>query len=365
MEAFDRILVLMPNWLGDVVMATPLLRTLREAYPRAQLDILIQKGGALVLGGVPFVDDVLLYQRKGEHQGLSGMRRMAKVLRARDYDLGVVTPNSFSSALLFRMARIPRRLGWSYGGRGFLLTDRLVPEMRGRRRMPRPMPQYYLDMARRLGCEVLSPHVQLATTADGETEADTFWETHGVGETPLVGMNVGAAFGPSKHWRADRFGEVAAGLRERHGLRPVVLCGPGEEELGRAVEDAVIAAGVTNVIRTSDAVLSLAGLKSVVGRLALMVTTDTGPRHFGIAFDVPVVCVMGSTDPMMTDQPGARAEVVRLNPLIDCMPCHEKVCPLQHHDCLEKLEAAPVLAAADRVLVLPPRADVGPPVRSR
>ncbi len=365
MEAFDRILVLMPTWLGDVVMATPLLRTLREAYPRAQLDVLIQKGGSLVLEGVPFVDEVLLYQRKDEHKGLAGMRRIASVLRERRYDLGVLTPNSFSAALLFRMARIPRRIGWSYGGRGFLLTDRLVPEMRGHRRVPRPMPVYYLDIARRLGCEVLSPHVTLGLTPDGEAEADAFWATHAIGETPLVGLNVGAAFGPSKHWRADRFGEVAAGLRARHGMRPVVLCGPGEESLGRAVEDAAIDAGVSDVIRTSDAILSLAGLKSVVNRLALMVTTDTGPRHFGLAFDVPVVCVMGSTDPMMTDQPGTRAEVVRLNPLLDCMPCHEKICPLTHHDCLEKLESAPVLAAADRVLALPPREDVGPPTRSR
>ena len=68
MESFERILVRMPNWLGDVVMATPLLRTLREAYPRAQLDLLIQPGGALVLAGVPFVDDVLLYHRKSEHK---------------------------------------------------------------------------------------------------------------------------------------------------------------------------------------------------------------------------------------------------------------------------------------------------------
>ncbi len=129
-----------------------------------------------------------------------------------------------------------------------------------------------------------------------------------------------------------------------------MLCGPGEETLGRQVEDAVVAAGGSDVIRTSDDMLSLAGLKSVVRRLALMVTTDTGPRHFALAFDVPVVCVMGSTDPRMTDQPRPTAEVVRLEPHLDCMPCHEKVCPLQHHDCLERLAAAPVLAACDRVL---------------
>ncbi len=363
MEAFDRILVRAPNWLGDVVMATPLLRTLREAYPRARLDVLTQPGGALVLEGFAGIDDVVPYRRKGEHAGFGGMRRLARELRTRRYDLAVVCPNSFSSALLMRLAGIPRRLGWSYGGRGFLLTDRLVPPMRGHRRVPRPMPQYYLDLARHLGCEVLAEDAELAVTAAGEREADAFVARHGAAGTPLLGVNVGAAFGPSKHWRADRFGEVAAALRARRGLRPVVLCGPGEEALGRAVEDAIVAAGVPDVIRTSDAVLSLAGLKSVVARLALMVTTDTGPRHFAIAFDVPVVCVMGSTDPMMTDQPRARGSVVRLAPLLECMPCHEKVCPLAHHRCMEDLAAAPVVAACEAALGQPPRARVAPPPR--
>ena len=226
------------------------------------------------------------------------------------------------------------------------------------------MPQYYLDLARHLGCEILSGASALAVTDAGEDEADAFLARHDARGARLVGLNVGAAFGPSKHWRADRFGEVAAALRASRGLRPVVLCGPGEEALGREVEEAVAAAGCGDVIRTSGDVLSIAGLKSVVRRLALMVTTDTGPRHFALAFDVPVVCVMGSTDPQMTDQPGARGEVVRLAPLLDCMPCHEKVCPLRHHDCLEKLAAAPVLAACERVLAMEPRGASAPAVRA-
>ncbi len=353
MESFDRILVRAPNWVGDVVMATPLLRTLRESQPRARISVLALPSGAAVLEGLRTFDETIVYRRKDEHAGLSGMLRLAKDLRARRFDLAVCCPNSFSQALLLRLAGIPRRLGWSYGGRGFLLTDRLAPEMRGHRRVPRPMPQYYLDLARRLGCEVLSPHAQLAATPAGEEEAARFLEGRGVADgTPLVGFNVGAAFGPSKLWNARGFAGVAEGLRRARGMRPVVLCGPGEEKLGREIEDVVGG----DVVRTSDGVLSLAGLKSLVRRLRLLVTTDTGPRHFAIAFDVPYVCVMGSTDPQMTDQPEARGEVVRLDPPLPCMPCHEKVCPLGHHRCLEDLGPAPVLAACDRVLA-PPTAE--------
>lgn len=348
MEAFDNILVRMPNWLGDVVMATPLVRTLRQSQPRARLSLLVLPSGAQLLEGLGGIDEIIVYRRKDEHAGLGGMWRLAKDLRRRKFDLAISCPNSFSQALLLRMAGIPRRMGWAYGGRGFLLTDKLVPEMKGHRRLPRPMPQYYLDFARRLGCEVLSAHARLATTPAGDEEASKFLYERGVVHgTPLAGFNIGAAFGPSKLWTARGFAGVAQGLRESRGLRPIVLCGPGEEALAREVEDAIGG----DVVRTSDRVLTIAGLKSLVRRLALLVTTDTGPRHFAVAFDVPYVCVMGSTDPRMTDQPEARGEIVRREPLLDCMPCHEKVCPLVHHKCLEDVTPSQVLAAASRVLL--------------
>jgi lipopolysaccharide heptosyltransferase II len=361
MESFDRILVHLPTWLGDVVMATPLLRTLKENCPRAHVAVLCRKAGALVLEGLPGIDEVILYEKGGRHGGLRGTLRLAKDLRGRRFDLAVCCPNSMRSALMLALARIPRRVGWAYGGRGFLLTDRLVPDMRGHRRTPRPMPQYYLDLARHLGCETFTDHSRLGVTQPGLDEVAEFRRVKGIAETDrLVGFNVGAAFGPSKHWTARGFAETAAGLRERHGMRPVVLCGPGEEELGREIEEAVGG----DVVRTSDHVLSLPGLKALVSQLAFMVSTDTGPRHFAIGFDIPHVCVMGSTDPMMTDQPHARGEVVRLRPLLDCMPCHEKVCPLVHHKCLEDLPASAVLAAVERVLALPPLEDaVEPPPR--
>jgi heptosyltransferase II len=356
MESFDRILVRAPNWLGDVVMATPLLRTVRETWPRAHVAVLIAPGGAAVLDGLPWFDQVIPF-RKTEHRGIRGIARLGGELRGERFDLAVCCPNSFSSALLLRVAGVPRRVGWAYGGRGFLLTDRLVPEMKGHRRVPRPMPEYYLDLARHLGCEVLSDRTELATTPAGEEEAARFLAERGVAPgTPLLGLNVGASFGPSKLWHARGFRGVADGLRLARRMRPVVLCGPGEETLGREIEDAVGG----DVVRTSDVKLSIAGLKAVVRRLGLLVTTDTGPRHFALAFDVPCVCVMGSTDPRMTDQPGTRSEVVRLAPVLDCMPCHEKVCPLGHHRCLEDLEAGPVLAACDRVLAMPAVARPGP-----
>ena len=356
MQAFERILVRAPNWLGDVVMATPLLRAVRESWPRAHLALLVAPGGAAVLEGLPWFDQIVLYRKKDEHRGLRGIHRLASDLRRDRFDLAICCPNSFSSALILRLAGVPRRVGWSYGGRGFLLTDRLVPAMRGHRRVARPMPEYYLDLARHVGCEVLSEQTELATTPAGDAEADAFLAERGVPPgTALVGLNVGASFGPSKLWHARGFTGVAAAMRRR-GLRPIVLSGPGEETLGREIEDAV--GGDT--VRTSDSKLSIAGLKSVVKRLALLVTTDTGPRHFALAFDVPCVCVMGSTDPRMTDQPGTRSEVIRVDPLLDCMPCHEKVCPLQHHKCLVDLGPEPVVAAAVRVLALPPRTRTGP-----
>ena len=139
MQPFERILVRMPNWIGDVVMATPLVRTLRENLPRAHLALLVQPSGAKVLEGLPGIDEIIPFHRRGEHHGFGGARRLGKLLKEKRFDLAVCCPNSFSSAAHLFLAGIPRRVGWSYGGRGFMLTDRLKPEMKGHRRVPRPI----------------------------------------------------------------------------------------------------------------------------------------------------------------------------------------------------------------------------------
>ena len=167
-------------------------------------------------------------------------------------------------------------------------------------------------------------------------------------------VNPGASFGPSKMWPAQRFAVVAQRARAEQGARIVVPTGPGEE----AVADEIDAAldGPKQVYRGRE--LPLDVLIAMVERAALLLTNDTGPRHFGVALGVPTVVLMGPTDPRYTATPAERGVVLRRD--VECGPCHETACPLEepeHHQCLRLIEPDEVFEAVSAALSATPRRD--------
>ena len=351
-EPFERILVRAPNPLGDAVMATPLLRCLRRNWPRARITVVATPAGAETYRGLDSVDAIDVLGRGGADRGPLGLWRAARRLRSERFDLAIVCPNSHSAALHAFLAGARRRAGWSYNGRGFLLTDPLVPEKRGvAKRVPVPMTDYYLALARHLGAEVTDERPELRTTPDGEEEALRLLAAGGWREGDgLAGLGVGSSFGPSKLWTPEAFAAVGDALAER-GMRPVLLFGPGEEPVARAVVERMKARPAVD----AGSALGLAAIKSLVRRLRVLVTTDTGPRHLAVAFGVPAVVIMGPTDPAYTAAHLDRTVVLREE--VDCAPyrwpCHEKDCPLEgsrRHQCMERIPASRAVEAALRLL---------------
>ena len=357
MQPFERILVRAPNPLGDAVMATPLLRCLRRSWPKARITVVAVPSGAEAYRGLAPVDAVATYRRNGEDAGPRRILRFARGLRKERFDLAVLCPNSHSAALQAVLAGAKRRVGWSYNGRGFLLTDPLRPEKRGfAKRVPRPMTSYYLDLARHLGAEVTDEHTELRVTPDGEEEALAALRAGGWREgEPLAALAVGASFGPSKLWTAEGFAKTGDALAAR-GLRVAVLHGPGEEPVAAAVQERM----ATRPVVGAGTVLGLAGLKSLSARLSVIVTTDTGPRHVASAFGVPAVVVMGPTDPVYTNCNLDRTVVLRKE--VDCAPyrwpCHEKACPLENarfHQCMTRIPFERAVEAAVDLMARFPR----------
>lgn len=356
MEPFERILVRAPNPLGDAVMATPLFRCLRRNWPRAEVTVVATPPAAEAYRGLDTVDRIVVF-RRGESRGLVGTWRAARPLRKERFDLALVCPNSHSSALHAWLAGAKRRVGWAYNGRGFLLTDPLGPEMeRWGKRVPVPMVEYYLDLARRLGAEVTSTATELRTTPEGEAEALAALEAGGWKEgAPLAGLAVGSSFGPSKLWTPEAFAEAGNALAQR-GFGIALLFGPGEEEVATAVAGRLVKAPVLGPRKP----LGLGGLKSVCSRLSVLLSTDTGPRHVAVAFGVPVVVVMGPTDPRYTNSNLEKTVVLREE--VDCAPyrwpCHEKACPLpdsRKHQCMTRIPAERAVRAAVELVARFPR----------
>jgi heptosyltransferase-2 len=341
------IAVFLPNWIGDAVMATPALRALRDHFHRARIVGVLKPYVAGALEGGDWFDELL-----PAHGGAwaQGVLATAWQLRRRHIDLAVLFPNSFRAALTAWLGGCRRRVGYRRYGRGGLLTDALEParEASGRLKIG-PVIDAYNQLAEHVGCPRPTYDLELFTVPRNEEGADVVWARGGLSAFPeVVCLNPGAAFGSAKHWPADYFATLARELVRRRGCGVLVLCGPAEAGLARHI--ARLAGGAVAALSDLAAGrpgLSLGLTKACVRRCDLLVTTDSGPRHFAAAFDRPVVTLFGPTHIAWTETYHPRA--VHLQKQVDCGPCQRRVCPLDHR-CMKQLTPAEVFEAAEGLL---------------
>ena len=338
------IAVFWPNWIGDAVMATPAVRALQEHYAPARLVSVLKPYIAGVLQGSPWLDDPVFLDPRG-----SARQRWLEAplrLRQKRIDCAILFANTFRSALAAWAGKCRIRIGYRRYGRSLLLTDALEPEQDAHGCLrPSPIIDAYNRLAIRAGCPRPSYRMELFTTAADEAAADTVWDKAGFAKhDQVVCCNPGAAFGSAKYWPANSFVELAQKLVDERGYRVLVLCGPGERGLAA---DIAARAHRRAVYSLAEHPLSLGLSKACVRRAALLVTTDSGPRHFAAAFARPVVTLFGPTHIQWTETYYPRA--VHLQRKVDCGPCQRRACPLDHR-CMNLLTPEEVLAAVDALL---------------
>ncbi len=330
-----KIAIFCPNWVGDLVMATPALRAVRAQFPEAEISAIVRPYVGPVLAGLKLVDQILWHQPHGPRSQDRGWR-LAKRLRREEFDLAVVLPNSFRSGLWSWLCGAPRRVGIDRNGRGWLLTDPLAPPPRHE---PRPIIDEYLRIAAYLGCQQLSRKMELAVTAADEHQLQEFWNRQPVKgrwvAAGVVCLNPGGAFGAAKHWPVESFAELARLFVGEMGKRVLVLCGPAERDTARQI---VAAARHPAVFSLADEQLSLGLTKAAVRHSELLVTTDSGPRHFAAPFQVPVVTLFGPTHINWSETFYERSVHLQLD--VECGPCQQRTCPLAHHQCMQRLRPA-------------------------
>jgi heptosyltransferase-2 len=345
----EQMLVVMPNWIGDAVMATPTLRAIGELYPKARITALVRSSVKPIIDSCPWVHRIVTVRSR--RKGMSDGKRtnpfvLARRLSSGRFDTAVLLPNSFRSALLTCLAGIPRRVGYDRDGRGFLLTDRLLPLRSQGKFVPVSTRDYYLGIASYLGAAHSDPAMRLFTRPDHDEQADRVLRKAGFdpgGQQRLVLINPGASYGEAKVWYPERFAAVADRCVREFGAAVAVTGAPRE----RRILDRVIAAAREKMIDLPRCGIDLTLLKSVVRRSSLMVTNDTGPRHMAAAMGVPVVTVFGPTDPAWTEI-GFEAER-HVMVKVFCGPCQKKTCPLDHR-CMTQVTPDMVFERAAELL---------------
>lgn len=333
------VLVRLPSWLGDLVMAEPAVRALDarlrdEGRPQ---DLSLAAPAHLL----PLLAGAFPDARRIPHAGRGGERAEDW----RGHATALLFTNSFRSAWTARRAGIPRRVGWIRDARGWLLTDGMRParERGGRplglgvvgrrpRLLPRPFGATCVELLGLVGVPVgpTRPRLPLAPGVRDAVDARLAGLGLARGERCVV-ANVGGRPGSAKAWPLASW---VAALDHLHdaGAPPVVLVGgPGEE--ASVVE---VAAGTrARTLSLVDPVADLPELVALAGRAAVFLTADAGPRHVALAAGAPLVVVAGPTDPRHTADHLTRTHLVR-EP-VDCGPCHRERCPLggaRHHACM-------------------------------
>lgn len=348
-KAIRKVYVRAPNWLGDVIMATPAFARIRAHWIDAEIVCGIKKGHLGIMSGSKSFDS---YLELPSARGWKGLWAEAKLLRQGGFDLAFLFPNSPRTALAALLGGVPHRVGYMQGRR-LLMTNGLVarPPKRkdkkrwGPRREPHPMIDYWFGLCDLFEMPRVGPKPILRLSGEEEERgAARLWEAGLDPTRPFAALNPGAAFGPTKLWPNSHWARLAELLSERFPRMQLLLTpGPGEEEMSEHIRRA--SGTAIHVIR--DPVLSLPELKAVLARAALMVTTDSGPRHIAVAFDTPHLVLMGPTHPGYTNRNLDKAYILRHD--LPCGPCHLKTCPLGH-ECMTELLPEEAAAAAKRLL---------------
>jgi len=332
-----KILVRSTNWIGDAIMTTPAVRTIRVNFPDAHIAVLVQPWVADVFAASPHVNELIIYDKKGAHQGLAGMYRLGRELAAAHFDMAILLQNAFEAALLARLAGIPVRCGYSRDARRLLLTH---PVKLPRERKIRHHVHYYQELLADLGLNPGSDELFLRLPPAAEAWAADFVKS--LGDRPLVGINPGAAFGPAKRWPAERYGQVGQRLAQEFGARLVVFGTAADRQAAAAIKAMAPEATEDLTGRTS-----LAQAMALIGRCNCFVTNDSGLMHVGAALKTPLVALFGSTNAVATGPFSDNSVVVRHE--LPCSPCLKTHCKTDFR-CMLDISVDDVLAPARRLL---------------
>ena len=320
-----KLLIRATNWVGDAIMALPALRLVRERFPEAHIAILALPYVAKIYDRQGIADELMVYDRKGEHSGLRGRSRLAAALRAKKFDTALLLQNAFDAAWIAWRGGIPERIGYDRDARGLLLTQAIPVPKRGE--IPAHEKYYYLELLRRAGWldklpEI--PEISLRVADEDSQRAEGKLRSLGVRAGALrIAVAAGASYGSAKCWPPERFAEALNQMRRERDADVILFGTPAE---------AVVAAAIAGAL--GQPALDLTG-KTPIGELpallkccSVFLGNDSGALHVAGAVGLPVVAVFGPTDPDGTRPVTPRCTIVQDKPY--CSPCFLRRCPTDH-----------------------------------
>lgn len=340
-------LVIQTAFLGDVVLTTPLICAASERF-NSKVSVVTIPAGADLLGGrdngLPGVEEVIAYDKKGVDKGFKSFLKMFRQLRERRFDVALVPHRSARSAMLAFLADIPIRIGFNQSALPFLFTH-TVP-----RRMELHEVERNLELLKPFGgaSAGYKPKLCVSVPNDARERAKEMLEEL-LSAEHIIGIAPGSVWG-TKRWLPEGFAEVMNILSTRTNSAFVLLGSPADRSTAQVVASKTFAKFINLAGSTT-----IPELAAVIAMLDLFITNDSGPMHIAVALDVPVVAIFGATTPSLGFTPYTDKAVVIEPPLtLECRPCSAhgpKTCPLTHFNCMRTITPLMVVDAAMKFLL--------------
>ncbi len=335
-----KILIRATNWVGDAIMALPALRVVRSRFPEAEIAIVGRPSIVDIYRDQNICDQLIPYDPKGLHMGLSGRERIVVELRGQKFDVALLLQNAFDAAWLAWRANIPERIGYARDRRSFLLTKAIPVPRHGE--IPSHEKFYYLELLRRAGwldSVQDESFIGLHIPEDKRRNADEFLCKSGVRQSALrIAIGAGASYGSAKCWPPSRFAEVANRLQSEADADVILFGTAAEASVSTAISAEMRRPPIDLTGKTA-----IADLPALLSQCHLFIGNDSGAMHVAAAVGVPIVAVFGPTDPDGTAPVTPRCSIVQQKPY--CSPCFLRRCPTDHR-CMTAITANMVEAAA-------------------
>jgi len=317
-------------------MSLPALHAMRSAFPEDHIAILARPWVADLYAREAVCDRVIPYTPVPGRGDLVAKWKAARALNKEQFDLALLLPNSFESAVIARVAGIPRIIGYNRDGRGFLLSDSVpAPKIHRHERF------YYLELLKSAKLISAFPEDSPIHLTPAPDAGQALLATRGIG-LPVIGVSPGAAYGNAKRWLPERFAESARELSTALNAQVALFGSPSERELCESVATAIGPQAHNLAGQTS-----LREFIDMASACRIFLTNDSGAMHIASALGVPTVTVFGSTDDVTTGPTGPFARIVR-EP-VECSPCLRRECPIDHR-CMTRIPASRVTATAFELL---------------
>lgn len=316
-----KILVVTPNWLGDVVFSTPVFKAIRQHNPEAHIACLAAPRVLGLLNYCPDINEIIAFDDKGTHQSILGKLKLICFLKSKQFNIAYLLQGSTTRSLLMALAQIPIRVGYQKSSKTFL-TYAINKECD--RYMHRR--DVYLNVIENHGINVSDRTTSLVVPADQKEKIKSVLIKRGLLKKPLVVLNTGGNW-DLKQWSAQSFADLAHRLIKELGVDVLI---PGSQK-DREKVDAIIQSSDEKIVNFCGET-SLSGLMALMAHADVVVSADSGPLHIANSVGANVVALFGPTRPENTGPCGLGGQTI-LQHDVGCnksacyyLSCPENVC---------------------------------------